>query len=259
MKRRLIFILLFLTLAAGIGVHMHRRTPDQEATLAYLEAQQAALAGTETVPLDLDPETGRVIGVHADCPETVARIITYCTRASVRTVREIPTLAYPLVYVGDQVYGNNEALYYTAGNTILEFSLNETDRLAFLLELTGIGTPYPAVREAVTEGVIRQLQADRTAGERDVLTYRDGSLESIDIRTPETAEVLFQCIRDCVQILDLTGTNLSPMELPVRVGGRAVGSFEALFTDYAETGQSIGIYFSQADAERFREYVLALP
>ena len=143
MKKRLIFILLLLALAAGIGVYMHCRTPDKEAALAYLEAQKAALDGAETVPLDVDPATGRVIGVHADRPETAAQIMTYCARASVRTVREIPRLAYPLVYVGDRVYGNNETLYYTAGSAILEFSLDETDRLAFLLTLTGSGAPYP--------------------------------------------------------------------------------------------------------------------
>lgn len=72
---------------------------------------------------------------------------------------------------------------------------------------------YPEVKEAFSEGVIRQLQNEIVFGDQDVVTFSNGYLEAIDIKTPETAEMLFTCIRNCVQITDLADANLKPMEL----------------------------------------------
>ena len=59
---------------------------------------------------------------------------------------------------------------------------------------------YPEVKEAFSEGVIRQLQKEIVFEDQDVLTFSNGYPESIDIKTPETAEMLFACIRNCVHI-----------------------------------------------------------
>ncbi len=264
MKKVLVPILLVFVLATGIGVPAYQKnvTGEKEyvaTAIAYLEDQKRALYGTETVPIDIDSETGRFIRIYADNPNTIDRIIKYIMNATeVRRVKEIPELAYPLVFVGDKISGNNEKLYYSEGNKILEFSLNETDSLAFLLYLTGNGALYPEVKESFAEGVIRQIQNELNFGDKDILTFSNGYLESIDIKTQETAEVLFQCIRNCVQINDLTDVNLEPMALPIVVNGRGMGTFNMFFATYQETGQFICISFTPEDSERFQDHVMAL-
>lgn len=264
--KRLALILLVIFLFAGVGVYIYLKdAPGEEeymaAALAYLEEQKTVLYEAETIPNEVDPQTDRVIGIHVDNPYQVDGVISWITKATqVRRVKTMPELAYPHVYVGDKMTGNNEKLIFTEGRKIIEFSLSETDSLGFLLYLTGgVGTMYPEVREAFSEGVIRQLQNEIVFGEQDVLTFSNGHLESIDIKTPETAEMLFACIRNCVQIIDLTDACLKTMELPIEINGRECGTFENLYVTYQETGQFIGISFSQEDSKRFYDYVMALP
>ena len=152
--------------------------------------------------------------------------------------------------------GNNEKLYYSQGRKIFEFSLGETDSLGFLLYLCGgVGETYPEVRKAFSEGVIRQLREEIVFGDQDVVTFSNGYLKSIDIKTPETAEMLFACIRNCVYITDLTDVDLFPMELPIQINGQGHGTFDHFYVTYQETGQFISISFSQEDAKRFYDYV----
>ena len=262
--KTLVPILLGFVLAAGIGVYAYQKNaPGKEeymaAAIAYLEEQKTALDGAETIPMDIDWATGRVIRIHADSPYTIDRIISYLTNVTeVCRVEDIPELAYPLVYVGDKISGNNEKLYYSADKKILEFTLSETDSLAFLLYLTGSGSLYPEIKEFFIEGVIRQLQNEINFGGSDILKFSNGHLESIDIKTQETAEVLFECIRNCVQINDLTDVSLEPMALPILVNGRGAGTFEMFFATYQETGQFICISFAPEDSARFQDYVMEL-
>ncbi len=191
----------------------------------------------------------------------VDRVISWIKKATqVRRVKTIPELAYPHVYVGDQMIGNHEQLYYFKGRKILEFSLGGTDSLGFLLYLCGgVGATYPEVREAFSEGVIRQLQEEIVFGDQDVVTFSNGYLESIDIKTPETAEMLFACIRNCVHITDLTDVCLKAERLPIQINGQGQGTFDHFYATYQETGQFISISFSPEDSKRFYDYVMALP
>jgi hypothetical protein len=265
MRNKLLFpILLVIILAAGIGVYVYQKnTPDKEEYMAsaraYLEEQKTAMAEAKAIPIDVDPQTGRFISVRAVSPDTVDRVISYIIKATeVRRVKAIPELSYPHVYVGDRINGNNEKLYYSEDNKVFEFSLSKTDSLGFLLYLGGAGTTYPEVKEAFSEGVIRQLRNEIVWGNKDVLTFSNGYLEAIDIKTQATAEMLFQCIRNCVQITDLTDANLEPMALPIEINGRGTGTFDTFFTAYEETGQFISISFSPEDSERFYDYVTSL-
>lgn len=106
--------------------------------------------------------------------------------------------------------------------------------------------------------MIRQLQNEINFGDSDILKFSNGHLESIDIKTQETAEVLFECIRNCVQINDLTDVSLEPMALPILVNGRGAGTFEMFFATYQETGQFICISFAPEDSARFQDYVMEL-
>ena len=71
--KRLILILLVVFLFAGVGVYINlKNAPGEEeymaAALAYLEEQEEALYEAETLPIELDPQTGRVIRVYVDHP-----------------------------------------------------------------------------------------------------------------------------------------------------------------------------------------------
>ena len=263
--RALALMLLIVFFFVGVGVYIYlKNVPGEDeymaAALAYLEEQKAALYGAETIPKEVDPQTNRVIGIHVDSPYTVDKVISWITKATqVRRVKTIPELAYPHVYVGDKMTGNNEKLYYSEGSKILEFSLSRTDSLGFLLYLCGgSGAMYPEVKEAFSEGVIRQLQNEIVLGNQDVVTFSNDHLETIDIKTQETVEMLFSCIRNCVQITDLTDANLTPMALPIEINGRESGTFDMFFATYQETGQFICISFSPEDSESFYKYVMAL-
>ena len=70
--------------------------------------------------------------------------------------------------------------------------------------------------------------------------------------------MLFECIRNCVQINDLTDANVAPMALPIEINGQGTGTFGMFFATYKETGQFICIGFSQEDSEHFYDYVMAL-
>ncbi len=110
----------------------------------------------------------------------------------------------------------------------------------------------------VAEGVIRQLQKEIVFGEQDIVTFSGSSLESIDIKTQETAEMLFMCIRNCDEMIDLTDVSLEPMELPVEINGQGMGTLNEFYSTYRETGRFICIHFTPEDSERFREYIMAL-
>lgn len=58
-----------------------------------------------------------------------------------------------------------------------------------------------------------------------------GYLESIDIKTQKTAEMLFMCIRNCAGITDLTDMNLQPMALPIEINGQGMGTFGEFYID----------------------------
>lgn len=265
MKHRVLlpfFLVAVLILCFGVSVHQHRAFSEHDERLkarSYLEQLEASLEDAETVPMEMDEQTGRVIGVHADSPSMVKRVNAYLANAAeVRRVKSIPVLAYPLVYLGDRMTGNNQALYYSDNGTITEFSLDETDQLAFLLYLSGTGTMYPEVKAAFPEGVIRQLRDQIVFGDQDVITYKDGNWASIDIKTPETVQMLFHCIQHCVQISDLTDADLEPMALPIEINGQGTGTFETFFVTYEETGQFLSIAFSPEDAQCFRNYATTL-
>ena len=67
-------------------------------------------------------------------------------------------------------------LYFSEGKTILEFSLSEPDRLAFLLYLTESGSLYPKVKGAFTSGLIRLLQNELNFGVKDIMKFSNGYL-----------------------------------------------------------------------------------
>lgn len=93
-------------------------------------------------------------------------------------------------------------MYYSEGDKVFESLLGEKGSPAFQLYPTGSRSLHLEDKESFTEGVIRQLQNEINFDDQDVLTFNKGNLESIDIKTQETAEVLFHCIRNCIRITE---------------------------------------------------------
>lgn len=112
----------------------------------------------------------------------------------------------------------------------------------------------------IIEGVIRILRDGLDFGDKDTLTFDNGYLESIDIKSNETAEALFHCIRNCVRIVDLTGAALEPMHLPIKMNGKELvpSTYDCLYIDYPKTEQFLCIVFSEDDSAAFYEYIMAL-
>ncbi len=265
MKRRLL-VITTITLIAVILIavcYYKKNNYSKEdcisAVVTYLEAQKTVIGDDVTIPSEIDQESGRVIRIYADSDYFIDRVIAYCENATdAKRVNDIPRLEYPYVYVGDALFGNNKKIYYSEFGKIYELTLSEKDSLAFLLYLTGSGSLYPETREFFTKSAILQLKNEIVYGNEDIIETNNGYLESIDIKTHDTAELLFECIKNCVKIVDLTDTNIEPMALPIEINGQAVGTFDALYMTCKETGQLICICFSQEDSKRFYEYVMAL-
>lgn len=112
----------------------------------------------------------------------------------------------------------------------------------------------------IAEEVICLLQNELAFEDKDLLTFNNGTFESIDIKSTQTAEMLFQCIRNCVCIVDLTGANLKPMHYSIKMNGRELvpSTFDCLYIDYPETEQFLCIVFSEEDSTTLYEYVMAL-
>lgn len=116
-----------------------------------------------------------------------------------------------------------------------------------------------AIPKDITEIVIDMLLSEITFAANDVLTFSDnGYLVSIDIKSKETSEMLFQCIRNCRSITDLTGAALAPEKLPILINGKEIGRFERIYSEYPETGQFFSFNFTEEDTAVFYEYVMAL-
>ena len=65
-------------------------------------------------------------------------------------------------------------------------------RIAYINLLKSENTPQ-WVKKVFTDGVVRQLRREIDFGDKDILTFAEnGNLDSIEIKTPETAEVIIR-------------------------------------------------------------------
>ena len=257
-KRYICIALAALILCSVIGAYAVKEIRLNMA-ISYLEKQKKS-ADTEQVPLPVKDFDGRYIQKHICDAWDIDMIISWLENVSeVRVVEDIPELDYPHVYVGDKMSGNNEKLYYSKENKIFEFTLNETDSKVFLLYITQYGTPYPEVKEWLTEGVILQLQDEIDFGDKDILTFAEnGEVASIEIKTPETAEVFFKCIRECTHICDLTGVQFSTSPPPRVIIKGTYADFGCIYLTYKVTGRYYCISYSDENEEYFYNYVMGL-
>lgn len=261
-KRTIILFLLIIVLVVGCGLGIYayqKNVLTTDTVLAYLERQKNIFLSEEQWSTwKYDEETERISTVHLGYEPALEQIITSIPQAAaVQQVNTIPELDPPFVYIGDQMRGNNEKLYYSQGRHILEITLNDRDSLLLLLTLTENGRVYPRVREAYGEGVIRQIQSEINYGDKDIVEFVNGNFFHLSIRTQETAEVLFHCIRNCKHISDITHKMLKPMNTPITAGNGG-GDVNWFATTYQETGQQIFFSFEDEDAQALYEYIMSL-
>lgn len=115
-----------------------------------------------------------------------------------------------------------------------------------------------AEQSEIIEWVITKLKSEIIFEDNDVLTFYNGHLDTIDIKSEETAEMLFHCIRNCRSITDLTGVPLAPEKLPILINGKEIGGFYRIYSEYPETGQFFSFNFTEGDSTALYEYVMAL-
>ena len=136
-------------------------------------------------------------------------------------------------------------------------SIEETDeekQISDAIENDGASTE----QSEIIEWVIATLKSEITFESNDVLTFYNGHLDTIEIKSEETAEMLFHCIRNCRSITDLTGVPLEPEHLQILINGKEIGGFYRIYSEYPETGQFFSFNFTEEDSTAFYEYVMAL-
>ena len=128
-------------------------------------------------------------------------------------------------------------------------------RITYINLLKSENTPQ-WVKKVFTDGVVRRLRRDIDFGDKDILTFAEnGELVSIEIKTPETAEVVFKCIRECTSIRDVTNIHFKPMDFPIKIG-RYAGTFGGL--SIRNNVRCYRISYSDENEEYFYNYVMGL-
>ena len=131
-------------------------------------------------------------------------------------------------------------------------------RFAYISLLKSENTPQ-WVKKVFTDSVVRQLRRDIDFGDKDILTFAEnGEVASIEIKTPETAEVFFKCIRECTHICDLTGVQFSDSPPPRVIIKGTYADFGCIYLTYKVTGRYYHIGFSDENEEYFYNYVMGL-
>ena len=111
-------------------------------------------------------------------------------------------------------------------------------------------------KRTYTTKVIESLSEKICYEEEDIITYdQSGYISSIDIRKQDTAERLFQCIRNSQCIHDLTGANLEPKHLPICINGEAMGDFGSFYS-YVEGDIFIEFIFTEENSKAFYEDIM---
>lgn len=131
-------------------------------------------------------------------------------------------------------------------------------RIAYINLLKSENTPQ-WVKKVFTDGVVRQLRREIDFGDKDILTFAEnGEVASIEIKTPETAEVFFKCIRECTHICDLTGVQFSTSPPPRVIIKGTYADFGCIYLTYKVTGRYYCISYSDENEEYFYNYVMGL-
>ncbi len=257
----MLILILVLIVGCGISIYVHNKNvPTKDTVISYLERQRDAFLNDDLSDMqEYDEKIEKMIAVHVGYGVTLDQIMLYVARAeAVQQVKAIPGLERPFVFIGDRIRGNNEKLYYSKSGHILEITLNDMDRLMLLLQVTRNGQAYPRVRKAYSEGIISQIQSEINYGDKDIVKIANGEFSYLSIRTQETAEMLYRCIRNCKYIEDATYDSCKPLCPRIEVSENCYGDLHWLYVNYQKTGQTIHFCFEDEDAQALYKYIMLL-
>lgn len=106
--------------------------------------------------------------------------------------------------------------------------------------------------------VIRQLEENIDFTGEDIVTFQNGRFRSFEIRSHESAEVLYTCIRNAAKINDYTNACLATQEIPILVNSASCGTFGMIYYTLPISGRFIGFQFTEEDTEHFRAYITSI-
>lgn len=129
---------------------------------------------------------------------------------------------------------------------------------AVILHIPESGEPTEFTKNLYKNIAISQLDKEIDFVGQDIVTFEDGILRTFEIRSHESAEVLYSYIRNSSCIMDLTHSCLAPEEIPLLVGDSCSGGFTHIYFTLPVTHRFISFYFTEEDSELFYEYVISV-
>lgn len=269
MKRKSwICAVLALALLLAAAERMTRDGRDARAACAYLRGQKYDESDPEAAPARSDPiksnPAGRVLSIQVNSNPNIDLLISCVGQAAeVRRVDAIPALPPPRVRCGENLLGNWERLYYTdpASRHITEFTLARADSMRLGLFLTPYGPVCPEILDLYASELADCLQSRMPEEGVDRFEVSEnGYLESVNIRAQETLDRYLACVRNSVNIEDMTDFICGIWAMPpyVRVAGRDTCDCKYVTYTSPATGRPIAFILDWEDAVAFAGYLADL-
>lgn len=129
---------------------------------------------------------------------------------------------------------------------------------AIVLYIPASGEPLKITKNIYANSVIWQLEKEIDFTGTDIVTFQDGSFLSFEIKSHESAEVLYSCIRNATRLNDFTHSCLAPQAIPLLVSDACSGTFSLIYYTFPVTGRFIAFQFSDEDSKLLYEYVMSI-
>lgn len=129
---------------------------------------------------------------------------------------------------------------------------------AFILYIPVSGEPLGLTRAIYADIAISQVEKEIDFTGKDIVSFDDGVFSTIEIKSHESAEVIYGCIRNASYIMDLTHASLLPENIPLLVSDSCSGGFTHVYITLPLTRRFIAFYFTEADSAVLSDYVMSL-
>lgn len=130
--------------------------------------------------------------------------------------------------------------------------------IAVILHIPSSGEPSELTRSIYVNIAISQLEKEIDFTEEDIVTFENGVFNTIEIKSHESAEVLYSCIRNSSYIMDLTHACLAPENITLLVSDSCSGGFTHIYLTLPVVHRFICFQFTEEDSEMLYEYVMAI-
>lgn len=129
---------------------------------------------------------------------------------------------------------------------------------ALILHIPTSGEPLGLTKAIYTKIAISQVEKEIDFAAEDIVGFDGGVFSTIEIKSHESAEVIFGCIRNASYIMDLTNASLSPENIPLLVSGSCSGGFTHVYITLPLTHRLICFQFTDEDSQMLCEYVMSV-